>query len=541
MSEDVVIYTLLIVGLLALLGFLGDRIFQRTGFPDVLLLLLVGTLIGPFLGLIDLDKLALITPYFSTFVLIFILFDGGLELDFNVILKQILPVTILVTLSIVTVMVAVASITMNYYDWHWLPSLILASFLSNISGAIVLPVVNRLAIKDEDKSILKLEAAASDVLVIIIFVTLMSLLQAFGTEGGTTVFSPRETLSTLAGSFSKSVVIGSVAGTAWMVVLNRIYRLQHNYMATLGTLLMLYSVSEFLNASGMMAVLFFGIVLANSAKFGHFFNIKEIRYTPHEMKHLHATFSFLLRTFFLVYIGFFLSGDMLEVKFLTMGLFIVTMLVVVRVFTGIVFSWIFKKDGIASLAVISMLPRGLAVAALASAPGIEVDKMISEKQDIVRKVKNSSQQIQDKLDIIHGQLAEFGEQKGDEEIKDQVIKGIEKLTRKQIDLSADLRVMNTQVAGHENSVKNLEDIKEATDTFILFAPLSILVTNILMTIGCLMVKRKSTSATENNDSPPSSNSSPADSNSSTEVKAADTTPFVSSKEPPVDPNSSPPA
>ena len=487
MNEDI-IYTLLVVGLLAILGFLGDRMFQKTGVPDVLLLLLVGTLIGPFFGLIDLNKLSNITPYFGTLVLIFILFDGGLELDFNVILKQLFPVIILVVLSIVTVMVSVASITINYYDWHWLPSLILASFLSNISGAIVLPVVNHLAIKEEDKSILKLEAAASDVLVILLFVTFMSLLMAMGTEGETTTFSPRQTLNTLAGSFSIAIVIGSVAGTFWMVVLNRIYRFQHNYMATLGMLLMLYSFSEFLGASGMMAVLFFGIVLANSAKFGHFFNIKEIRFTPHEMKHLHATFSFLLKTFFLIYIGFFLSADMLEGKFLKMGLLIIVALVVGRCFTGIIFSWIFKKDGLTKLAVITILPRGLAVAALATAPGMAVDKMIFEKQEIISKLQSEVKVIEDKLGKIKNSKLKA------QKLED--LNKVEKLTKKEIDLSASRNLEKSKVANREIIVSNLIEIKRSTDTFILFAPLSILVTNILMTLGCFLIKRRSSNATD---------------------------------------------
>ena len=60
---------------------------------------------------------------------------------------------------------------------------------------------------------------------------------------------------------------------------------------------------------------------------------------------------------------------MLEVKFLKMGLLIVSMLVLVRLITGYLFSRIFRKDRVTTIAVISMLPRGLAVAALAAAPG----------------------------------------------------------------------------------------------------------------------------------------------------------------------------
>ena len=491
MSEDV-FYTLLIVGLLSLLGFVGDRIFQKTGIPDVLLLLLIGTFIGPYLGLVNLEQISLITPYFGTLVLIFILFDGGLELDFNVILRQFLPVMVLVLLSIITVMGGVASLTIYYFDWHWLPSLILACFLANISGAIVLPVVNGLAIDEDDKSILKLEAAASDVLVILLFVTLMSILEALGTDGGISTFSPRETLSQLAGSFSIAIVIGSAIGTLWILALNRIYRYQHNYMATLGMMLMLYSVSEFLGASGMMAVLFFGIVLANSQRFGHFFNIKEIHYWPHEMKHLHTTFSFLLRTFFLIYIGFFLSAEMLDFSFLKVGILIIAILVIMRGITGVLFARIFKKGKLTTLAVISMLPRGLAVAALATVPGQKVDSMMAERTMAIKETQIEIDRIQENL-VVTEDLKKNAQLKNES-------KEYEKLTKKEIELSANRHLTRLAIAGHETVIGKLSDIKKSTDTFILFAPLSILVTNILMTLGCFYIKkqRPSVPKTQNN-------------------------------------------
>ena len=479
MSENV-IYTLFVVGILSVLGFLGDRMFQKTGIPDVVLLLFLGTFIGPYLGLVDISRLAAITPYFGTLVLIFILFDGGLELDFDVILRLFLPVLVLVLLSIGTVLIGVASIAIYYYEWHWLPAFLLATFLSNISGAIVLPVVNHLAIEEDDKTILKLEAAASDVLVILLFVTFMSLLQAMGTNAGEVAFNPRETLSTLAGSFSVSIVVGSLTGTVWMIVLNRIYLMSHNYMATLGMLLILYSICEFLGASGMMAILFFGIVLANSAKFGHFFNIKEIHYTATEMKHLHTTFSFLLRTFFLVYIGFFLSKEMLEIEFLKMGATVIGILVLVRCVTGALFSLMFRKDGRTCLVVISMLPRGLAVAALASVPAQEVSKLIAERESKIEVHRTELVEIDKRLES--NAAAKISA------IEENDTGALANLTKVEIKLAADGYIKKTKISTNESVLNNLLEIKKPTDTFILFAPLSILVTNILMSLGCMLIK-----------------------------------------------------
>lgn len=493
MGDDV-FYTLLVVGCLSLLGFLGDRMFQKTGFPDVLLLLVVGTLLGPVLGLVDARNLSLITPYFGTLALIFILFDGGLELDFNIILRQFLPVLVLVVLSIGTVMAGVALTLIHLYDWHWLPAWLLASFMANTSGAIVLPVVNRLAIKEDDKTVLKLEAAASDVLVILIFVTLMSLLQAMGTDGGAATFDPRQTLGKLAGSFSIAIVLGILSGTAWLLVLNRIYRHAHNYMATLGMLLILFGISEFLGASGMMAILFFGIVLANSGKFGQFFNVTEIHFTPYELRHLHTTFSFLVRTFFLIYIGFFLSADMFETGFLQLGLIIIAILVAGRFVTTLLFGAIFRKDKATRWAVFAMLPRGLAVAALAAAPGQAVHQMTAARMDAIATARAAHDQAA-------AALSENRQAKSAAQEKNDVAE-VERLTKEEIALNADLQIHGREIVKHEKTLKTLSDIKANTDSFILFASLSILVTNVFMTIACVFVRRAAGGSSPAADIPP---------------------------------------
>ncbi len=479
--QDTVIYSLLVCGALALLGFLGDRLFQRTGVPDVLLLLLVGILIGPVSGLVDPSQLSKVTPFFGTLALLFILFDGGLEMDFDEILRQFLPVIVLTLLSILTVMIGLSAVLIYGFGWHWLPALILSTFLSNVSGPIVLSVVNRLSIPEEDKGIIKLEAAVSDVIVIIVFVTFVSMLQVIGADGGRAEVDVRAALGKLAGSFSVAIVIGTLVGAGWMAVLNRIHALRHNYMATLGMLLMLYSVSEYLGASGMMAVLFFGIVLANSRKFGQFFNMTGVRFDQEKLKHFHTTFSFFIRTFFLIYIGFFISADMFRPDFLLVGWVTVGILLVSRIVSAALFTAAFRKPRITGWAAAAMLPRGLAVAALAAVPGQEVDRMVLERETALHAETQNLAVRQKEMAALEPERERL--QKADDAA------GLSGLRERELNLAAEAHASKTAAGRHETVLSALRQMQQWTGLFVLFASLCILVTNVLMTFGCFIVQR----------------------------------------------------
>ena len=70
-----------LVGGLLVVAFLANRIFALTRIPDVLVLMMLGVLLGPVLGLVhaaDLDKA---TKLLGTLAIILVLFEGGLELD----------------------------------------------------------------------------------------------------------------------------------------------------------------------------------------------------------------------------------------------------------------------------------------------------------------------------------------------------------------------------------------------------------------------------------------------------------------------------
>jgi cell volume regulation protein A len=50
---DVVIVALTISALIVLIGFAGNIFFKKTGLPDMLVLIFLGALFGPVLGVFD--------------------------------------------------------------------------------------------------------------------------------------------------------------------------------------------------------------------------------------------------------------------------------------------------------------------------------------------------------------------------------------------------------------------------------------------------------------------------------------------------------
>lgn len=86
------------------------------------------------------------------------------------------------------------------------------------------------------------------------------------------------------------------------------------YMLTLGFVILLYALSEFIGADGAITILFFGIFLGNAKWIAsksipvlHYFvmtNLDEKQFELDEVvKKINAELSFLIRTFFFVFMG----------------------------------------------------------------------------------------------------------------------------------------------------------------------------------------------------------------------------------------------
>ena len=172
-------------------------------------------------------------------------------------------------------------------------------------------------------------------------------------------------------TFSVGIVLGIALGFIWLFIMNRIRKEQFSYVLTLAVIFLVYSFTTLIvgeaeggEGAGAIACLMFGLVLGNGKKI-----LKMISYEGksfemgEETKHFHSLTSFVIRTFFFVYLGMIVSFQ--KVDYILIGIIVLLILLVARYIAIYISTYRcdFEKDDIQTMTV--MMPRGLAAAILA--------------------------------------------------------------------------------------------------------------------------------------------------------------------------------
>jgi cell volume regulation protein A len=380
---DVLSYLAVIAGVI-FVGFISEIIFKKFSFPDVLLLSFVGIGIGSFLTISESETFGIGAEIFSTFALIFILFQGASNINFKLLVKN-LSSTLKLTVLNFILTTGVISLISYYFLGDLLISLLIGTILSGTSSAVVIPLVTNVDIKNKYGLVLTLESAISDVLCILGTLTILEIIET-GTAVASTIF--RDILS----SFALALIVGTVFGVGWILLFRKYDYLNYFYMLTIAFLLGVYVFVEgpFISASGPIAVLAFGLVLGNSksifeiidGKDGdelkkdikHHSKNKHVKigseYDEHILKNALTTnaknfyyeVSFFVKTFFFVYLGMLINfSDLSIIKFgalLVLGIFLVRPICIYFVFRN-------KNIEVKERTFLEILiPKGLAAAVL---------------------------------------------------------------------------------------------------------------------------------------------------------------------------------
>jgi cell volume regulation protein A len=352
----------LIAGAIILIGFFGSLSFEHTKVSDVLILLGIGIVLGPVLKLVNPENLTHFAQYFGSFALMIILFDGGMDMDIHKLIKEFGTASLLVLLSFLLSALSVAGFMHYIYGWDAVRSLIIGTILGCTSAAIVIPVLSRMSLKEEIKTILSIESALSDVLAVVFTISLIEFvrLENIGIE---TPFRA------VASSFSIAIVSGVLAGLFWLKVLD-FFKEQpkYSYMTTLAALLIVFALVNFLGGSGPISILIFGIILGNRREFVRFLKIKGKILTDETIKFLHGEVTFFIRTFFFVYMGMILSPNFMSLSFLIPAFSLMLIIVIVRYISVGITGLIYRDKRGDRFVMLAMLPRGLASAVLATVP-----------------------------------------------------------------------------------------------------------------------------------------------------------------------------
>jgi cell volume regulation protein A len=350
-----------IVGSIVLMGFLGDIVYDKIKIPDVLMLLGIGILLGPVFKMVDHRHLAEFAEYFGTFALIVILFEGGMDIKIRMLLQEFGNATILVAISFVSTTSALTAFLMYVHSWELLPSLLMATVLGCTSSAIVLPVLAKMSLKDETKTVLYIESAMSDVLAVVLAISLIEFvkLESIGIE---------KPLRAIASSFSIAIVIGTAFGFFWYKMLNLIAGRKYSYMVTLGVMLIVVAAVDYLGGSGPVAVLIFGIILGNCGDIPFLQASSQCNMIDETIKFFHGEVTFFIRTFFFVYMGMMITSKVLAPRIMAVSLALLCIIVIMRYMSVELMIRRSGKGKEERNAFFYMLPRGLATAVLASLP-----------------------------------------------------------------------------------------------------------------------------------------------------------------------------
>ena len=354
--------TIIILGLFIFWGHYLSGVFERKSIPDVLGLMLIGTLIGPVFHLIDPSTFGKFGSLFSNLVLIFILFESGTDLKISEVKESFKESAGITAVGFLVTWIVTFALCKLIFNLPNLTCLFIGSALGGTSSAVVVGLVKKMSIKAKTSTTLIIESAETDVFTLAIPISILGLMITGQVQTNTV-------LSQFISSLVMSLIFGVGGAFIWSFIINKFPTLKTTKFSTPAFLFIIYGLIEYLNFSGPLTALSFGIAIGNL----QYFEPKLLERVipnhsivlPQDEKLFFNEMVFLLRTFFFVFIG--LSIHIERLDWLLWGAAITFALFAVRIL--VVKFVISKSTPLLDKATMSiMIPKGLGAAVIATLP-----------------------------------------------------------------------------------------------------------------------------------------------------------------------------
>jgi NhaP-type Na+/H+ or K+/H+ antiporter len=354
--------TIFLIGVLIFSAHLFTAVSERTKIPDVLLLMIVGIVVGPILGIVGSNYFGEFGFVITTIALIVILFDGGTHLRIES-LKTGFGNTVFLSLLTFVLTLGIVAVTCYYiFELNVITSLMIGAILSPISPAVVLPMISSLKMEPQGKTILVLETAITDVLAIILAFSFIQSAQSGKVE-------VTYIISQISSSTIIALIIGLLGGVAWSQLLSKVRQFPNSIFTTFAAIFILYGFAEMFHFSGALTALAFGFAISNLSTL----NLKKSKWLRKIEKEdfiekentFFSEIQFLLKIFFFVFLG--ISFPLDQLVYLGWGLGITLLLFIARLLVAkftLPATLSSKSSAIATI----MIPKGLASAVLAGIP-----------------------------------------------------------------------------------------------------------------------------------------------------------------------------
>ena len=308
---DSVSIALIISALIIFIGFLANYLFHKTGLPDMLILIFLGVFFGPVLDIFNPTLVMNFAPYIAALALAYILFDGGMGLNIRHCLLNSPRAVLLAGLGFVFSVLSVGGLMVIVFKLPLVYGLLFGSMFGGSSSVAVISLAAKIKISEKGSTILILESAITDILCVVISLSLLDVIITGHANIGAIGLD-------ISGKFLIGAVIGLALGISWLFALKRVATIPFSYMLTLGIVLLGYAGSESIGGSGALSALLFGLILGNereifkilrqNGKNGNGGNSEKIFLSVSKgLKRFGAEIAFLIRTFFFVFLGIIVS------------------------------------------------------------------------------------------------------------------------------------------------------------------------------------------------------------------------------------------
>ena len=285
----------------------------------------------------------------GVFGLILIVLEAALDLSLvKEKISLIIKSTLVALLGLVgTAYLSAEALVLFVEEMDIVTGLIYTIPLSILSSAIILPSVEDL--NENKKEFMIYESTISDILGIIAFYAVLSMVGADSNEGvygevfGNLVFT---VIFSLIISYVLVYVFQNIAGHVKLFLL-------------IAILLLLYAVGKMFHLSSLVMILIFGVILNNYKLFfrgglASLLNVERVDHILNDMKVITAESAFVVRTFFFIIFGWSITiSDLFSLKVIGIGICILFIIYIIRA----LFLFLFQgKDIFPQL---FLAPRGL--------------------------------------------------------------------------------------------------------------------------------------------------------------------------------------
>ena len=316
-------HILLLIGIILGAGSFSGILAQKFKVPDVVLFLLIGIGLGPELaGVIDVKANSPFNQLILIFGSCYILFDGGAALRLRVLKKVWITIVTISTAGVLITAVITGFAASYLLGLPIITGLLFGAVVASTDPATLIPIFKQVRIRERVAQTVLSESAFNEAMGAIVTFVVMGC--ALGTGGQ---LSLGEATFSFVSNTLIGVLIGGVLGylSALLIAHEKFsFLLEYASLVTLMSVAGAYVSAETFNASGVLAVFVFGIVLGNKNSFG-------FRMEPQEEEKLEdfiLTTSLIMRMFIFILLGSQVSFELMG-KYLWSGIAVVLVLIFV--------------------------------------------------------------------------------------------------------------------------------------------------------------------------------------------------------------------